>query len=90
MLCAEEVCKHFHMMENPNFYFKNWQIMSQKHEKHHNLFLNTLHFHIVEVKAVNNFRDFPLSYIVLFICNYSLSALDNAVVPTAVYTSINH
>lgn len=45
---------------------------------------------MVEVKAVSNFRDFPLSYIVLFICNYSLSALDNAMVPTAVYTPINH
>ena len=45
---------------------------------------------MVKIKAVSNFRDFPLSYIVLFICNYSLSALDNAMVPTAVYTSINH
>ena len=58
--------------------------------KHHHLFLNALHFNMVEVTAVSNFRGFPLSYIVLSICNYSRSALDNAVVPTAAYTSINH
>lgn len=58
--------------------------------KHHSWFLNTLHVNTVEVKAVSNFGVFPLSCVVLFICNYSLSALDNAMVPTAVYTSINH
>lgn len=58
--------------------------------KHQSLFRNALHLNIVEVKPVSNFRDFPMSCIVLFICNYALSALDNAMVPTAVYTSINH
>ena len=52
--------------------------------KHYNLFLNALHFNVVKVKAISDFIDFPLSYIVLFICNYSLSVLNNAMVPTAV------
>lgn len=78
------------MMENPIFFRKIGNIKSQNMIKHHSLFLNALHFNMVEVKAVSNFRDFPLSNIFLFICNYSLSALDNAMVPPAVCTSINH
>ena len=31
--------------------------------KDHNLFLNVLHFNMVTVKALSDFRDFPLSYI---------------------------
>lgn len=78
-------------MAKSQFFFKKLATLWVKNMiKHHNLFLNVLHFNMVKVKAVSNFRDFPLSYIVLFTCNYSLSALDNAMVPTAVYTSINH
>lgn len=39
--------------------------MNYKRDKTSQPGLNGLHFNIVEVKAVSNFRDFPLSYIVL-------------------------
>lgn len=39
------------MMENPIFFFKKATLMSQKHDKTP-LFLNALHFNMVEVKTV--------------------------------------
>lgn len=58
--------------------------------KHHSIFPNALNFNMLEVKAISNFRDFPLSNIVFCTYNYSLSVLGNSIVPTDVCTSINH
>lgn len=74
MLLIRYECKY--MMEKYKIFCEK---LTRLQDQNMCLFINVLHFNMTKVKAVSNFRHFPLSHVALFTCNYVLSALDNVI-----------